>query len=76
MLDEAPSFDFATALVRDTVDGLLDGNGSVALLDFQPCIVPNGYTLEYMIVRAARTSLGTGLKNHKLDTWFVELYLH
>ncbi len=62
------NFDFATMLPKDTIDRLLDGAGSVSLLDFHPRVVPKGYTPEYFCVRAARISLGSGLKDIKTDT--------
>jgi len=64
----ADHFDFATTLEKDTIDGLLDGQGSCSLLDFHPRIVPKGYTPEYFAVRSARISLGAGLKDVKADT--------
>ncbi len=65
--EKQTTFDFAKSLMRDTIDYLLDGHGSVSLIDFHPRIVPVGYTPEYLIVRAARTSLGAGLKSPTED---------
>jgi len=67
VLDDEKNIDFASTLERDMISGLLDGQGSVALLDFQPRIVPKDRTPEYMAVRGARTSLGAGLKSVKVD---------
>jgi thymidylate synthase (FAD) len=72
LLDTDQHIDFATTLYRDTIADLLDGHGSVSVLDFQPRIVPLGYTPEYMIVRAARTSLGAGLKQSLEDTRLLQ----
>jgi thymidylate synthase (FAD) len=49
------------------IDGLLDGKGSVQLVDVSPRLVPEGYTSEYMSVRAARVSFGLGLKDPMTD---------
>lgn len=61
-------FDFGTTLHTDSVEGLLDGHGYVKLIDFHPRIIPRGYSPDmYMIVRAARTSTGKGIKDPITD---------
>lgn len=52
----------AFTLVKDKTIKLLDGNGSVTLVDVGPRVCPDGYTPEFAIVRAARISFGLGLK--------------
>jgi len=52
---------------KTLIDGLLDGKGSVQLVDVSPRLVPEGYTSEYMSVRAARVSFGLGLKDPMSD---------
>lgn len=59
------------------IDGLLDGKGSVELVDVHPRIVPKGYTSEYLAVRAARTSYGLGLKDPVTDSKLLRyLFVH
>lgn len=50
------------------IDGLLDGKGSIQLVDVSPRLVPEGYTSEYMSIRAARVSFGLGLKDPMTDS--------
>jgi thymidylate synthase (FAD) len=45
------------------IDGLLDGKGSVQLVDVSPRLCPEGYSAEFAAVRAARCSFGMGLKD-------------
>lgn len=52
---------------KTLIDGLLDGKGSVQLVDVSPRLVPEGYTSEYMSIRAARVSFGLGLKDPMTD---------
>jgi thymidylate synthase (FAD) len=66
------NFDFGTTLVKDTVSGLLDGQGYVTLMDFSPRIIRKGYTPEALIVKAARTSFAQGLKNPVEDNLLLE----
>ena len=56
---------------KTLIVGLLDGKGSVELVDVSPRLVPKGYTPEYMMVRAARVSFGMGLKDYASDTKLV-----
>jgi thymidylate synthase (FAD) len=53
------------------IDGLLDGKGSVQLVDVSPRLVPEGYTSEFAIARAARTSFGLGLKDPLTDAKLI-----
>lgn len=53
------------------IDGLLDGKGSVQLVDVSPRLVPEGYTSEFAIARAARTSFGLGLKDPLTDSKLI-----
>jgi hypothetical protein len=39
---------------KTLIDGLLDGKGSVQLVDVSPRLVPEGYTSEYRAVQSAR----------------------
>jgi thymidylate synthase (FAD) len=64
--------DFAKQIACDRVERLLDGKGHVTLVDFEPRIVPQGYTPEYMIVRAARTSYDCGLKDPDADAKLLD----
>jgi thymidylate synthase (FAD) len=50
------------------IDGLLDGKGSVQLVDVSPRLVPEGYTSEYRAVQSARVSFGLGLKDPMTDS--------
>jgi thymidylate synthase (FAD) len=50
------------------IDGLLDGKGSVQLVDVSPRIVPEGYTSEYRAVQSARVSFALGLKDPMTDS--------
>lgn len=52
---------------KTLIEGLLDGKGSVQLVDVSPRLVPEGYTAEFAAVRAARTSYGAGLKDPLTD---------
>lgn len=52
---------------KTEINGLLDGKGSVHLVDVGPRICPDGYTPEFRIVQAARVSLGAGIKTPELD---------
>ena len=56
---------------KTLIVGLLDGKGSVELVDVSPRLVPKGYTPEYMIVRAARTSFNLGLKDYATDAKLI-----
>jgi thymidylate synthase (FAD) len=73
-LTNGENIDFANMITRDTMDGILE-KGYVKLVDFSPRIVPKGYTPEHLIVRAARASIGTGLKNIKADNALLK-YLY
>ncbi len=42
---------------KTLIEGLLDGKGSVQLVDVGPRLVPEGYTSEYRSVQSARVSL-------------------
>jgi thymidylate synthase (FAD) len=53
---------------KTLVDGLLDGKGSVQLVDVGPRLVPEGYTSEYRAVQSARVSFGLGLKDPMTDS--------
>lgn len=52
---------------KRVIDGLLDGKGSVELVDVSPRLCPRGYGPEYMMIQAARTSFGLGLKDPVTD---------
>ncbi len=56
---------------KTLIVGLLDGKGSVELVDVNPRLCPVGYGPEYMITRAARTSFGLGLKDPITDAKLV-----
>jgi thymidylate synthase (FAD) len=56
---------------KTLIDGLLDGKGSVQLVDVSPRLVPEGYTSEFAIARAARTSFGLGLKDPLTDSKLI-----
>jgi thymidylate synthase (FAD) len=56
---------------KTLIDGLLDGKGSVQLVDVSPRLVPEGYTSEFAIARAARTSFGMGLKDPLTDSKLI-----
>ena len=61
---------------RETlISGLLDGQGSVELVDVYPRLAPEGYGPEYMPVRAARVSFGMGLKTPEADNKLLEYLL-
>ena len=49
------------------IDGLLDGKGSVQLVDVSPRLCPEGYSAEFAAVRAARCSFSLGLKDPITD---------
>lgn len=55
--------------------GLLDGKGSVELVDVSPRLAPKGYTSEYAMVQAARTSFGLGLKDPITDAKLLRYLL-
>jgi thymidylate synthase (FAD) len=55
--------------------GLLDGKGSVELMDVSPRLAPKGYTSEYAMVQAARTSFGLGLKDPVTDAKLLRYLL-
>lgn len=57
------------------IDGLLDGKGSVELVDVSPRLCPKGYTPEYLMVRGARTSFGLGLKDPITDSKLLRYLL-
>jgi thymidylate synthase (FAD) len=57
------------------VVGLLDGKGSVELVDVSPRLAPEGYTSEYAMVQAARTSFGLGLKDPVSDAKLLRYLL-
>lgn len=57
------------------IGGLLDGKGSVQLVDVSPRMCPKGYGPEYMMVRAARTSFGLGLKDPVTDAKLLRYLL-
>jgi thymidylate synthase (FAD) len=52
---------------KTLIEGLLDGKGSVKLIDVSPRLCPVGYGPEYAAIRAARTSFGAGLKDPMSD---------
>lgn len=56
---------------KTLIEGLLDGKGSVELVDVSPRLCPEGYGPEYMIARAARTSFGLGLKDPMTDAKLI-----
>jgi thymidylate synthase (FAD) len=56
---------------KTLIEGLLDGKGSVQLVDVSPRLVPEGYTSEFAIARAARTSFGLGLKDPITDSKLI-----
>lgn len=66
------NFDFATTLVKDNIEGLLDGQGYVRIVDFSPRICPKGYTPEFLIAKAARTSYGKDLEGTEKDRALIE----
>lgn len=53
---------------KTLIEGLLDGKGSVQLVDVSPRLAPEGYTAEFAAVRAARTSFSLGLKDPMTDS--------
>jgi thymidylate synthase (FAD) len=53
---------------KTLIDGLLDGKGSVQLVDVSPRLCPEGYSAEFAAVRAARTSFSLGLKDPMTDS--------
>jgi thymidylate synthase (FAD) len=57
------------------VVGLLDGKGSVELVDVSPRLAPEGYTSEYAMIQAARTSFGLGLKDPVSDAKLLRYLL-
>jgi thymidylate synthase (FAD) len=56
---------------KTLIVGLLDGKGSVELVNISPRLTPKGYTPEFSIVQAARTSFGLGLKDPISDAKLV-----
>lgn len=60
---------------KKIVVGLLDGKGSVELVDVSPRLVPEGYTSEFAMIQAARTSFGLGLKDPLTDTKLLRYLL-
>jgi thymidylate synthase (FAD) len=56
---------------KTLIDGLLDGKGSVQLVDVSPRLAPEGYTSEFAIARAARTSFSLGLKDPLTDSKLI-----
>jgi len=60
---------------KTLIEGLLDGKGSVELVDVSPRLCPEGYGPEYMMVRAARTSFGLGLKDPITDAKLLRYLL-
>jgi len=52
---------------KTLVSGLLDGKGSVQLVDVSPRLVPEGYTSEFRAVQSARVSFALGLKDPMTD---------
>jgi thymidylate synthase (FAD) len=67
---ETPMYDVLQGK-KTLIEGLLDGKGSVELVDVSPRLCPEGYGPEYMIVRAARTSFGLGLKDPLTDAKLI-----
>ncbi|CAH6418866.1 Thymidylate synthase complementing protein [uncultured virus] len=65
-MTEAKEYD-AFTLVKDKTRTLLDGKGSVTLVDLHPRICPEGWTPEFRIVQAARVSYGKGLTTPEKD---------
>lgn len=57
------------------IGNLLDGRGSVQLVDVSPRMCPKGYGPEYLMVRAARTSFGLGLKDPVTDAKLLRYLL-
>ena len=53
---------------KTLIESLLDGKGSVQLVDVSPRLAPEGYTAEFAAVRAARTSFSLGLKDPMTDS--------
>lgn len=45
------------------ISGLLDGKGSVQLVDVSPRLCPEGYGPEFAMIRSARVSFSLGLKD-------------
>lgn len=62
----AAEYDARTLLSTSSIT-LLDGKGSVSLMDFHPQMCPVGYTPEFRIVQAARVSFGKGLRTRNAD---------
>lgn len=60
---------------KTLITGLLDGKGSVELVDVSPRLCPVGYGPEYMMVRAARTSFDLGLKDPATDARLLRYLL-
>lgn len=60
---------------KTLIEGLLDGKGSVELVDVSPRLCPEGYGPEYMMARSARVSFGLGLKTPELDTKLIRYLL-
>jgi thymidylate synthase (FAD) len=71
---ETELYDILTDKKRLIV-GLLDGKGSVELVDVSPRLVPKGYTSEFAMVQAARTSFGLGLKDPETDAKLLRYLL-
>lgn len=59
--------DFMTKVKIKETPNLLDGKGFVKLIDFSPRICPDGYTPEFRIIEAARTTFDGKLKNIEQD---------
>ena len=53
---------------KTLINGLLDGKGSVQLVDVSPRLCPEGYSAEFAAVRAARCSFSLGLKDPMTDS--------
>ncbi len=60
---------------KTLMDGLLDGKGSVELVDVSPRLCPEGYGPEYMMCRGARVSFGLGLKDPITDAKLIRYLL-
>ena len=75
MEDLRDAFDLFPKITEESYDGgnfveCLD-KGYVELVDCSPRMIPKDRTLEFAIVRAARTSFGLGLKSKKEDDALV-----
>lgn len=65
-------YDAFNNLQTKEISNLLDGRCSVSIQDIFPRIIPNNYTPEYFITRAARVSYNLDLKTPKLDEQLVK----